>query len=163
MEFEMNAFNIGLYSMGLFFLKMLLMLFMGIDDEGDFESDGIYVLFSINKVLSFFMGFGFAQHELNAYYFSIPIGIAFGVFYHFVMKKVRRMSDNVDVPDVLPEIGEAVKVYTRITPVSGTVIWNGREMNARACSEDEELGINTLVKIKSIDPIDKKTLFVEIF
>lgn len=158
--FEVNAFNIGIYAMIIFMVKMFLMMAMGFDDEGDFESDGIYAVFSINKILSFFMGFGFAQHELREYFFSIPIGILFAVFYHVVMKNVKKMSDTVDIPDVLPEVDETVMVYTRITQSTGTVLWNGREFSARSFSEKEH-GINTLVTIKSIDPIDKKTLFVD--
>lgn len=149
MEYELTAFNIGLVSMGLFLAKMLLMLFLGFDDEGDFESDGIYAIFSINKILSFFMGFGFAQHELNSYYISIPVGIAFAIFYHFIMKKVRKMSDSVDVETVYPSQDMLVKTYNRVTCNSGVIMWNGREFDAIS-NAGVEFPPNELVKVKNV-------------
>lgn len=148
------ALNVALLSSGFFIFKMVLMLLFGLDDE--FESEGIFSIISINKVLSFFMGYGFSEHYWNNWLLSFVIGVGFVLFYHFIMKQVKKFSTPDEIIQPRLNVGDVVETYTSINPHRGQVMLKGKVFEARSLGP--KIGIYETVRVKEIKG---ETYFVE--
>lgn len=122
----------GVFATILFILKLLIFMFTGGDMEvhSDFESmsdtDTSFSFLSVQSILAFFMGFGWAglaaltQLKLGnvlSVVLSIAVGAVFMFFSAYLMFMVKKLDKNIKV-DLNECIGREGKAYTEIQPKS---------------------------------------------
>lgn len=122
---------IAIASTIMFVIKLVLMLVGGDSVETDVEfhsgdthvsSDSAFVLFSVESILSFLMGFGWAGLTAkNEWHLpiiaSVPIAFIVGVsmmlFITFLMMQVRKLNKTTEF-DIYDCIGKTGSVYTEL-------------------------------------------------
>lgn len=146
---EITQFQVAVAASALFLAKMALLAFFGFD-EGEFETEGIFGIFSVNKVLTFLMGYGFYYSEIPSQGQALACGAALALLYHLVTKKVfesvKKGPGQVD--QERPKEGDVATVYMDIGEEPGKIQWNGRVY--RAYSDGGRIKTGSPVVVKEI-------------
>jgi hypothetical protein len=167
----------------LFGIRLLLMLFVGVDAGGDFDLDvdadggleahgGDFSLFSLISILSFMMGAGWLGlacrldwgcGPVKSALFAGLFGFALAFLSSFLLWQMRKLSESgaYQVNDCLGKIG---RVYLKI-PATGQgrgqvqITVSGRQKVLEAISKGEEIESFASVKVTAIE--GEETLVVE--
>jgi hypothetical protein len=118
-EYEIYL-TLSLLSSGLFFIKLLLMLF-GSDHDFDIDTGEAFEVFSLQAILASMMGLGWAglalrfefefsstQALIGGGLFGLGAGVSAAVLMH-MMRKLNHAT-----PEYAPEVGSIGKVYISV-------------------------------------------------
>lgn len=153
---ELSPFNVAVVATVLFIVKMALMAFFGVDDESA-ETEGVFAVVSINKILAYFMGFGFSYDivhrayntELISFCVGMLVGVLYVILYSKVMKNIKGLSEPVQFERTWPPVGSEAVVYLTVSKTIGSIMWKGREYPART-NANQTIPAHNYVTVKEI-------------
>lgn len=184
MEFWWQALNLELqifYGIGIIALlalalQMVMLLFGGIDDSGDFgdgghHGDGLGI-FSIRGITAFFLGFGWTGVIVLKAGQSLGLAIVLGLFVgsvlmfgiFFLMRSMMRLQSSGTL-NYANAVGEVATVYVTVPALQKgggqvEVMIQGRHTTAEALHRGETQLIPG-TKVRVVETIGRSTLVVE--
>ncbi len=154
----------------LFILKLVFFIFTG--DGEEIDSTETFSFLSIQSILAFFMGAGWAGLASNVEWeLSSMLSIVASVVFGFLMMllssylsfKLKTLNTAPRKTDTKKMIGQTGRAYTHIPPKGEgmgqvEITLEGKQQILQAISEEERIPAFSPVKIRSID--DAGTLLV---
>lgn len=154
----------------LYLLKMIIFVFVGSDDGGDFDSDldatsgDSFSLVSTQSILAFFMGAGWiglaakrewSQEDLPALLIASGFGFLMMLFSSFLTFQIKKFNYT---PQSNPQeaVGKKGRVYSKI-PAKGEgmgqveITVGGKQQILQASSADGEIQSFESIIVKSVD------------
>ncbi len=177
LNLELQVFyGIGILALLVLILQSVMLLFGGMDHDGDFSADGVHDsglgIFSFRGITAFFLGFGWTG--VIALKAGLPLGaaIALGILdggllmiaIFFLMRSMMRLQSSGTL-DYANAVGEVATVYVTI-PADGKaggqveVMIQGRLSTVEAIHHGNER-LTQGTKVKVVELVGRSTLVVE--
>jgi len=178
LSLELQVFyGIGILALLVLALQFAMLLFGGLDHDGDFSADGVdhdsgLGVFSIRGITAFFLGFGWTG--VIALKAGLPLGaaIALGILVggvlmmaiFFLMRAMMRLQSSGTL-NYANAVGEVATVYVTV-PADGKsggqieVMVQGRLITTEAIHNGPDR-LSQGTKVKVVELIGRSTLLVE--